>query len=258
MTLGSSSSGTVTLTRSSSLYVHSCSSPNKLLISLKAGLFSAILSAFLIESRKALHEDPQDLTNLLLTTVTQELRNATPASTCTNCFRPETFQIAVNYLWFLGLTFSVGSAFLAVLAKGWVSLYNVSPDNQHWSHAHSRQLRYNNMVVWKLVTVISCIPLFLHISVFFFFAGLVTLLIYDSYEIAYSNLAIIFIMTMFYVFMTILPVLFPGCPFKTPFSVQMFPARAVTPGKHTTFWGFISVRTSTSYLTLPPCNSLAI
>lgn len=194
---------------------------------IKAGLFSAILSAFLIDIRKELHQDPQDVTNSLLKTMIQETTNATPASTPTpcfdiNCFRPEAFEIAINYLWSIGLTFSIASAFLAVLAKGWVSLYSVSPDSTHGSHARDRQLRYNNMLVWKLRTVISCIPLFLHIAVFFFFGGLVTLLLYDSSGIAYSNLAIIFGMTVAYFSMTILPILFPSSPFRTPFSDRIY------------------------------------
>lgn len=185
----------------------------------KAGLFSAILSAFLIEVRKGLHQDPQDVTNMLLRTVILQLQNATPLSIpCNDCFQPEAHDVAVNILWFCALTFSLVGALGAVLAKGWVAVYASYSNGTSASDACARQLRYNNIIAWQLPIVILSIPIFLHIALFLFFAGLVVLLLFDSAWIAYSTLAIIIIVTMLYVFITILPTVFPHSPFKTPLS----------------------------------------
>ncbi|KIM27231.1 hypothetical protein M408DRAFT_38109, partial [Serendipita vermifera MAFF 305830] len=77
-----------------------------------AGLFAAILTAFLIESSKDLKEDPQEH---LLKQILNTLRNVSDTSS----FEPETSSLQINALWFTSLVISLISALGGVLAKGW-------------------------------------------------------------------------------------------------------------------------------------------
>ncbi|KAJ6529362.1 hypothetical protein B0H19DRAFT_877106, partial [Mycena capillaripes] len=77
-----------------------------------AGLFGAILTAFLIESRKDLKEDP-------LVQILQTLQNNSDTS-ISKLFHPTRASIAVNAMWFSSLGLTLISALAAVLAKGWL------------------------------------------------------------------------------------------------------------------------------------------
>ncbi|KAJ6545561.1 hypothetical protein B0H19DRAFT_887325, partial [Mycena capillaripes] len=74
-----------------------------------AGLFGAILTAFLIESRKDLKADP-------LEQILQALTNNSNSQP----FRPSSASLAVNAAWFSSLGLTLISALAAVLAKGWL------------------------------------------------------------------------------------------------------------------------------------------
>ncbi|KAJ7927145.1 hypothetical protein B0H13DRAFT_1598978, partial [Mycena leptocephala] len=78
-----------------------------------AGLFGAILTAFLIESRKDLKQDP-------LQEILQALRNDSATST-SQPFQPTKSSLVVNAGWFSSLGLTLISALAAVLAKGWLA-----------------------------------------------------------------------------------------------------------------------------------------
>ncbi|KAF8521969.1 hypothetical protein BU17DRAFT_45361, partial [Hysterangium stoloniferum] len=77
-----------------------------------AGLFGAILTAFLIESRKDLQVDP-------LQEILQALQNPLTATTSPP-FKISKSSLIVNYLWFSSLALTLISALCAVLARQWL------------------------------------------------------------------------------------------------------------------------------------------
>ena len=97
-------------------------------------------------------------------------------------------------------------------------MYTGASNASNGPNARARQLRYNNMILWRLPVVIASIPIFLHIAFFLFFAGLVVLLLFDNAEIAYSVLTLVLIVAILYLLITLVPIVFPHCPFKTPIS----------------------------------------
>jgi uncharacterized protein YaaW (UPF0174 family) len=87
----------------------------------QAGLFSAILTAFLIKSYKMLNSDSGDLTVQLLVQISQQLAVSTngtplqrPAGTV---FTPSVSSIVCNALWFINLGFSLACALTATLVQ---------------------------------------------------------------------------------------------------------------------------------------------
>ncbi|KIM22486.1 hypothetical protein M408DRAFT_37748, partial [Serendipita vermifera MAFF 305830] len=81
-----------------------------------AGLFAGILTAFVVESRHDLTEDPQER---LLKQIVDLLSN----SSSREPFQPNPSSLHVNGLWFTSLTLTLISALGGVLAKGWLAKY---------------------------------------------------------------------------------------------------------------------------------------
>ncbi|KAH8982841.1 hypothetical protein EDB92DRAFT_2071937 [Lactarius akahatsu] len=95
-----------------------------------AGLFSATVAAFLIESYKKLSPDSGDTTNALLTQISQQLvniSNGTPLTSATaqgsQPFTPTASAVRVNVMWFLSLVLSLSSGLSAALVREWARRY---------------------------------------------------------------------------------------------------------------------------------------
>ncbi|KAF8961156.1 hypothetical protein BDZ97DRAFT_1227138 [Flammula alnicola] len=187
-----------------------------------AGLFSAILTAFLIETRKSLQPDSQVTANLLLEQVIQQLRN--PGSpynssvTLQNNFNPPNPLLWVNGLWFVSLTFSLAGAFGAILAKGWVSQFIPTSAGLPIDDACNRHRRFFGDDQRHLRAIITTIPITLHIGFFLFFAGLIVLLFQDDVRIGIVVTVFISITIILYLGCSMRPVLNPNSPFRTPIS----------------------------------------
>ncbi|TDL19760.1 hypothetical protein BD410DRAFT_682958, partial [Rickenella mellea] len=89
-----------------------------------AALFSASVTAFVIESYKNLAQDPGEATITVLLHISQQIANGThtPAATLP-AFRPASTDVAVNVFWFLSLAFSLTCALAAVLVRQWSRQY---------------------------------------------------------------------------------------------------------------------------------------
>lgn len=190
------------------------------MISVQAGLFSAILSAFLIQVRQGLQEDPQDTTNSLLKILIQNQHNTTgpPIPLTTPHFKPTSSSRWVNGLWFSSLIFSLMSALGASLAKGWVMQYASAGSGSNWRDACSRHCRFTGIKRWRLTVIIQCLPLLIHTAFFLFSAGLVILLREDDVGISGVILALVIVVASLYIGSTLHPVFSSDSPFRTPVS----------------------------------------
>ncbi|KAF8068764.1 hypothetical protein FPV67DRAFT_1668836 [Lyophyllum atratum] len=90
------------------------------------GLFSASLTAFIIESYKNLKPDPNDATVVLLQQLSQQLANPSNGTSSLPVHalssapsKPPTSALICNLLWFLSLGFSHACALTATLAEQW-------------------------------------------------------------------------------------------------------------------------------------------
>ncbi|KAF8523935.1 hypothetical protein BU17DRAFT_19711, partial [Hysterangium stoloniferum] len=131
----------------------------------QAGLFGAILSAFLVESKKDLQVDP-------VQEILQALQNHF-AVTASQPFEVSKSSLIVNYLWFASLGLTLFSALCAVLAREWLAKYIPVSPGRHSSDACQRLLRVKRAQQWRLESVVAGIPLFIQLALFLFFAGLV-------------------------------------------------------------------------------------
>ncbi|PPR00955.1 hypothetical protein CVT24_000262 [Panaeolus cyanescens] len=196
-----------------------------------AGLFSAILTAFLIETRKGLQRDNQDTTNILLELVIETLQSPQTASqevtvSQNSHYTPPAAILWINGLLFVSLTFSLVGAFGTILAKGWVSQFIPVSAGLPMDDACNRHRRFFGDDQRHLRTVITTLPITLHIAFYLFFGGLVTLLFQDDPRIAVVVTALIAATMLLYLGCSMRPILNPQSPFRTPLSslLPIFPA----------------------------------
>ncbi|KAJ6469224.1 hypothetical protein DFH09DRAFT_832121, partial [Mycena vulgaris] len=141
-----------------------------------AGLFSAILTTFLIEIRKGLQEDLQSVTNTLLMTLIARQHNTSATQTPSfPLFQPTSTTRWVNGLWFSSLMFSLMSALGVSLAKGWVTQFSSTVSGSNWGDVRLHCSRFRGLRRWHLKLIVQCLPILIHITFFLFSVGLVIL-----------------------------------------------------------------------------------
>jgi hypothetical protein len=190
---------------------------------MQAGLFSAVLTAFLVETYSQMQPDNSSLTTEILIDISHQLENLSqnqvaPASSISlEAFRASTTIVAINSLWFLSLVFALASALLGILVKQWLREYSLWTTVAPIEHAlHLRQYRYNSMKQWMIPTLVTALPTLLQISVVLFFGGLLSLLWPINNVVAILTTIGITFTILAAILAVVLPLLDETCPFKTP------------------------------------------
>ncbi|KAJ8096087.1 hypothetical protein PM082_022660 [Marasmius tenuissimus] len=140
-----------------------------------AGLFSAVVTAFTVESYQWLDEAPEDATVALLKQIFQKMANETVLPSPP--FRVSPSVVRINVLWFSSLMIALVDALFALLCKQWL--------REHRRHTHTRTpqealalnwLRSQSLKKWHVPTILAFLPVLLEIALFLFLAGLIELL----------------------------------------------------------------------------------
>ncbi|KAJ6471807.1 hypothetical protein C8R47DRAFT_743984 [Mycena vitilis] len=145
-----------------------------------AGLFSASLTAFIVESYKTLNPDPGESTVRILTQISQQLAAAANGSTfhvpTSLEFCPPTASLICNALWLISLGLSLT---VATLVEQWARDFLHRTDMRTAPVVRARILSYlyYGLKRFNMHTVVDVIPFLLHASVGLFFAGLVAFLL---------------------------------------------------------------------------------
>ncbi|PSS38104.1 hypothetical protein PHLCEN_2v84 [Hermanssonia centrifuga] len=195
---------------------------------IKAGLFSAVVTAFIIESYKWLQQDNSQAAVDVLSRISTQLGGLTINQVFVNStepplaslppFIPSPVMVSINVLWFLSLVLNLSAALLGMLAKQWLREYLkwdsvLSPPQEN---VRLRQLRFQAWNDWGITTKISAIPALLEIALVLFFAGIITFLwtLHQTLAIIVSLTISIFLLIAFIV--TIFPAFSHSCPYKSP------------------------------------------
>ncbi|KAJ7481748.1 hypothetical protein FB451DRAFT_136526 [Mycena latifolia] len=196
-----------------------------------AGLFSAILTAFLIESYKTLTQDSGDTTVFLLAQISQQLAasaNGTVSSiTPPTPFAPAPASLICNALWFISLGLSLSCALIATLLEQWARgfLHRADMRSAPVIRARIFSFLYYGLKRFNMHAVVEVIPLLLHASLLLFFAGLVAFLIPVNTLIMGVSAALAVLVIVVYSGLTILPLFFLDCPYRTPLSGSLWRAK---------------------------------
>ncbi|KAG8792315.1 hypothetical protein FRC12_006501 [Ceratobasidium sp. 428] len=190
-----------------------------------ATLFSAVITAFLVESKNLLQQDPADASVALLLLIAQSQRRielGSPGSPSDTGLEPNIPQFKasttarwINGIWFTSLVLSISAALVAMLSKEWLNAFLISRPRHAHSHALDRQARLEGIKRWQTLYIIALLPSILHISLLLFSIGLVIYLWTLDWVIAIVLAVIVGATLLFYITTATLGAIFDYCPFVT-------------------------------------------
>jgi len=172
---------------------------------LKAGLFSAVVTAFIIESYKALKQDPSEV---LLSRILAQLEgrvNGTDVLT-TPTFTPTHSDIRVNILWFLSLIFSLTTVLVGIIALQWLREHLRPHTDLEPQIAFSlHHLNVESLDRWYLPQIFTALPLLLQLALVLFLVGVIEFLWSLNSTVAIPIAVAVGLSLFFLLWTTILP-----------------------------------------------------
>ncbi|KAJ7143847.1 hypothetical protein C8R44DRAFT_915613, partial [Mycena epipterygia] len=138
-----------------------------------SGLYSASLTAFLVESYKTLQPDSGATSAVLLLQISRQLVGAQNGTEIPFqepvLFHPTNAALVCNILWFLSLALSLTCALLATLVEQWAREFihktELRPSPARRVRIHS--FLYLGLRKFGMHTIVDIIPLLLHASLIF-------------------------------------------------------------------------------------------
>ncbi|RPD61486.1 hypothetical protein L227DRAFT_500242, partial [Lentinus tigrinus ALCF2SS1-6] len=198
-----------------------------------AGVSSAVMTAFVVESYKLLQPDPTDVTVAVLKQISTQLNsftisppfvNVTQVDQSANAthapFRAPSSAIWLNALWFSSLVFSLGSALLALFLKQWI--YEATVGGSSRESARLRQYRLHGLLRWRVGTIVVILPIMLQLASILFLGGLVLLLWTLHSTVATIASLLVGLLFTFFLTVTMLPVFRSDCSYRSPASFAIY------------------------------------
>lgn len=192
-----------------------------------AGLFSAVVTSFAVDSYRSLTPDPTDVTVLYLARISLQLGNGSAPALEPPSFTPPPWSVRVNILYFLSLFLSLTTALLGILCMQWIREYQRESNFSHKDAFALRQMRYEGFRQWGVWTIMTLLPLLLQSALVLFFIGLLDFL-WNLNDLVAAVLSGFIGLALFFVLATtVLPafqflfhggrrLLTPQCPYKSP------------------------------------------
>ena len=203
-------------------------------MALQAGLFSAVLTSFIIDSKQNLQPNPAEQTVYflqkavaLLDQISQQISTIAPQASIPSAqlpplpaFNKSSSDIRINVFWFMALVFSLSTALLAILVQQWVRNYMhvFQRYGDPLKSARLRQYLCEGSEKWYMPVVADAVPGFLHVSLFLFFAGLCDSVWHIDTRVALGTTVPIGASGLVYTFTTIAPAIYPQSPYQNSFS----------------------------------------
>ncbi|KAJ8469597.1 hypothetical protein ONZ51_g8896 [Trametes cubensis] len=188
----------------------------------QAGLLSAILTAFNVESYRMLQtpsESPESIMAAVLHVASSASTLDVPTPT-----GPSRSTIWLNILWFSSLVLSLSSASIGILVKQWLNEFEsgLSGDSDSEQVAKLRQYRLSNLKNCRVGTIVNAIPVLLQAALALFFAGLLVLLWDLNHSVAGVTAAFILATGLFIIGTTVAPLIMPRCAYLSSQSLAIY------------------------------------
>ncbi|KAI0705168.1 hypothetical protein BC835DRAFT_1261449, partial [Cytidiella melzeri] len=191
-----------------------------------AGLFSAVMTAFLVESYQSLSPDPSDvmialMQQMVLQTHSYTFTNGLLNSTAPLNLKPPEFQptlnaVRVNILWFASLVLSLISASFGILVKQWLREYLAGEYTSPHARLRVRHFRNPGLADWKVFEIAGLLPLMLQLALALFLIGLCFFTADIHATVGHTTLPLVAGWAFLFVAALSAPALSPRCPYKTP------------------------------------------
>ncbi|KAK0211087.1 hypothetical protein DFS33DRAFT_1450817 [Desarmillaria ectypa] len=145
----------------------------------KAGLFSAVVTTFIVQTSQNLRISYSQMSALLLFELVSAQRAiargvpvdqvATLVITPSTPFTPATIDTWVNVLWFIRLSLSLITVLGVVLVKRWHYQYISLPSGTPRGRTRIRQYRYTGFKKWQLPIIIGLLSVLMQVALAIFF-----------------------------------------------------------------------------------------
>jgi len=192
----------------------------------QSSLFSAVVTAFVIESSRDLKPDYEQINAILTAHMLKGLNNPGNSSYLADLPSPEKLLAfekpaiakVVNILWFAALGLSLSGVLIAMLAKQWLVAYGSQPQDEPHKTACQRQRKYDSLNQWSLPWILALLPALLHASSFLFLIGLIAYMWQLDSTISLITCVILGTLFLFYFASGALAAFSTDCPYNTPLS----------------------------------------
>ena len=162
-------------------------------LALQAGLFSAVVTTFTVDSYKSLAPSPPpDASTQLLARISLQLESFAFGGMFVNSTTPSlslvdatqaasdttsrSFPVDVNILWIVSLALSLLSALYAIAAQQWLRHLRIPSHLSAQAGVRLLQTRYESLHYWQVPGIISLLPVLLQSAVILFLIGFIILL----------------------------------------------------------------------------------
>ncbi|KAI0712726.1 hypothetical protein C8T65DRAFT_176460 [Cerioporus squamosus] len=200
-----------------------------------AGLFSAILTAFNVQSYQLLTPLPEvDPIIVALEKISAQLSSFSVNPPSVNSTQPAFVHqdaiptptpmsaVWLNALWFSSLIFSLSAASAGIMVKQWISEYNSGLSGTSRHVARLRQLRLQSLERWHVKEIVGVLPVLLQIALVLFLAGLLVLLWSLNRTVAIVATVLVGILAVCSLATIILPSIATHCSYLSPLSRAFF------------------------------------
>lgn len=188
-------------------------------------MFSAVVTAFILESYRSLQQQPEDITNQLLLQISAQLaslsqyetlKNITTSLPPTSPFQASTFSVVTNTLWTSSLIIALITASLGILVKQWFHEFMAYDTHDSRLQLVARFFRNQGMKKWGVFELAASLPLLLQLALVLFFIGLGTFLHELNPVVGWVTTGIMVGWLVLFLFTTLAPAFSSQCPYKTP------------------------------------------
>ncbi|KAI0760436.1 hypothetical protein C8Q74DRAFT_1296310 [Fomes fomentarius] len=200
-----------------------------------AGLFSAILTAFNMQSYPLLQPDPTDYTLAVLLQISRQLdsfsvhgsfinstENARSLAQSQTPFQPSSSAVWINTLWFSSLVLSLAAASIALIVKQWLQEVIVGLSGTSRDSARLRQYRLNGLLKWRVGTIVVALPILLQVALILFLTGMVILLWTLHHTVAAVTSSLVGTLFAAFVVVSMTPVFKWDCFYRSPQAFALY------------------------------------
>ena len=190
------------------------------------------MATFISISYQSLQQDPNAITQSLLAQISQQLpgssnpttSNPRPSINVQDPFSPPAAAVFVNSVWFVSLVLSLMCALMATMLQQWTRRYRQLTQRNYPPHvrAHIREYFARGAKRFHISKLVEALPALLLISVLLFFSGLVVFAFRGNIIVAYITVATVAFCVLWYIILTLAPLIFHDCPYRTPFSTPLW------------------------------------
>ncbi|KAF6749530.1 hypothetical protein DFP72DRAFT_1048830 [Ephemerocybe angulata] len=199
-----------------------------------AGLFSAVVTAFVLELYKSLRQDPMELIAAALLKRMGEDPNSKVFSDGFSL--PPHVSTRINTLWFLSLVFSLITVLIGTISLQWLREHQRIPDDLEPQIAFSLHvMQAESLDVWLVPHIFNLLSLLLQIALVLFLLGLTELLWIMNRTVGAWVAVAIGLTLLFLVSTTVLPT-FQAISLYLPWSPDS--PRSPCPYKSPQSWAF--------------------